>query len=49
MVETSWEGFKLAQVRGDVKKNSLFRDIVQIEVDPLPPTLILTNLFLTKC
>ena len=28
------------------KKNSLFKDIVQIEVDPLPPTLILTNLFL---
>ena len=31
------------------KKPSLFKDIVQIEVDPLPPTLILTNLFLTKC
>ena len=29
-------------------KNSLFKDIVQIEVDPLPLTLILTNLFLTK-
>ena len=30
-------------LRGDLKKNSLFKDIVQIEVDPLPPTLILTN------
>ena len=38
------------KLRGDDKnKNSLFKDIVQIEVDPLPPTLILTNLFLTKC
>ena len=37
-------------LRGDVqKKNSIFKDIIQIEVDPLPPTLILTNLFLTKC
>ena len=37
------------QLRGDLKKNSLFKDIVQIEVDPLPPTLILKNSFLTKC
>ena len=31
------------------KQNSIFKDIIQIEVDPLPPTLFLTNLFLTKC
>ena len=35
--------------REDLKKTSIFKDIVQIEVEPLPPTLILTNLFLTKC
>ena len=29
------------------KKNSIFKDIIQIEVDP--PTLFLTNVFLTKC
>ena len=31
------------------KKHSIFKDIIQIEVDPFPPTLILTNLFLTLC
>ena len=36
-------------LRGHVKKNSKFKDIVQNVVDPLPLTLILTNLFLTKC
>ena len=37
-------------LRGDVKKKtSIFKDIIKIEADPLPPTLILTNYFLTKC
>ena len=32
--------------RGTVKKtNSIFKDIIQIEVDPLPPTLFLTIFF----
>ena len=36
--------------RGTVKKTkSIFKDIIQIEVDPLPPTLFLTKLFLTYC
>ena len=38
-------------LRGNLqkKKQYKFEDIIQIEVDPLPPTLFLTNLFLTKC
>ena len=31
----------ITTIRGNVKKkNSIFKDIIQIEVDPLPPTLI---------
>ena len=29
--------------------NGIFTDIIQIEVDPLPPTLFLPNLFLIQC
>ena len=39
---------KQHKLRGTLKKPSIFKDIIQIEVAPLPPTLFLTNSFLTQ-
>ena len=49
VVSLSKERFEKKMIKGTLKKHSIFKDIIQIEVDPPPPTLFLTNLFLTKC